>query len=325
MSNITVAIVQQPPSILDLAGSVERAANYVTDAARQGASLIVFPETWLTCYPAWVFGLAGWRDPLAQHWYARLLDHSVVLDHTGGLNDGLAPVREAARDAGVTVTIGVNERPDPASGSVYNSLVIIGDNGATLNLHRKLTPTHTERIVWAAGDGAGLRAVDTPVGRVGGLICWEHFLPLARHAMHVQHEEVHVAVWPDMPESHQIASRSYALEGRCHVISAAQIIGVDDVPDELRQLYRVGVGPDAPEQGYLFNGGSHVVAPDGSWVLAPVFDQTGILTATFDTDQRYSESVDLDVAGHYARPDVFQLRVDVARRDSGVRFSTGSA
>jgi nitrilase len=325
MPIVTVAIVQHPAAILDLPTSLERAAHHVTDAAARGAGLVVFPETWLTTYPAWVFGLAGWRDETARHWHALALEHSVVLDHTGGLGDGLAPVREAARDAGVTVAIGINERAAVASGSAYNSLVVLGPDGSTLNLHRKLMPTHTERIAWAAGDAAGLRVVDTPVGRVGGLICWEHFHPLARHALHVQQEEIHVAVWPDVPESHCIASRSYALEGRCHVISAAQIVSVDDLPDELRAAYRAGVGPDAPSEGLLFNGGSHVVAPDGSWVLEPVYDRVDTLLATFDTDARYGELLDLDVAGHYTRPDVFRLEVDTRRYDSGVRFTAERA
>lgn len=320
MTAPTVAIVQQPPSVLDLRTGITRAAQYVAEAAEGGADLVVFPETWLTCYPAWVFGLAGWRDPVAQRWYAELLCHSVVLDDSGGFDDDLGPVREAARDAGVTVGLGVNERPHEASGSLYNSFVLIGPDGHTLNVHRKLTPTHTERIVWAAGDGAGLRAVDTPVGRVGGLVCWEHFHPLVRHAMHARHEEIHLALWPDMPESHVIMSRAYALEGRCHVVSAASIVSVDDVPDDLRALYRVGVGPDAPSEGLLFTGGSHVVAPDGSFVLDPVYDRAAILFATLETDRRYREVTDLDVAGHYARPDVFELRIDTRRLGSGVEF-----
>lgn len=318
MPTTTAAIVQRPSAVLDLPASVELAAHHTTDAARRGASLVVFPESWLTCYPAWVFGLAGWRDAAARHWHALFLKHSVVLEHGGGLDDGLAPLREAARDAGVTVAIGVNERVDVASGSAYNSLVVIGTDGSTLNLHRKLLPTHTERIAWAAGDGAGLRVVDTPAGRVGGLICWEHFQPLARQALHVQQEEIHVAVWPDVTESHCIASRFYALEGRCHVISAGQILSVDDLPTDLREVFRAGVGPDAPSEGLLFNGGSHVVAPDGSWVLEPVYDRADTLIVSFDTDDRYGELLDLDVAGHYTRPDVFQLRVDTRRHGSGV-------
>lgn len=174
----TVAIVQQPPALLDLDESLRRAVAHITEAARSGADLVVFPETWLTCYPAWVFGLAGWRDAEARRWHARLLEQSPVLDPGG--DDALAPVRAAAREHGVTVVLGLNERAAPASGSLYNSLLTIGPDGGTLNVHRKLTPTHTERIVWAAGDGAGLRVVETPAGRVGSLVCWEHFHPLAR-------------------------------------------------------------------------------------------------------------------------------------------------
>ncbi|MFJ8229690.1 carbon-nitrogen hydrolase family protein [Streptomyces sp. NPDC094448] len=315
----TVAIVQQPPALLDLDESLRRAAAHITEAAASGADLVVFPETWLTCYPAWVFGLAGWRDAEARHWHARLLEQSPVLDPGG--DDALAPVRAAAREHGVTVVLGLNERAAPASGSLYNSLLTIGPDGGTLNVHRKLTPTHTERIVWAAGDGAGLRVVETPAGRVGSLVCWEHFHPLARHALHAQHEEIHVAAWPDMPESHTIAARSYALEGRCFVVSAGLLLSTDDVPDDLLAAYRAGVGPDAPADGLLFTGGSGVVGPDGTWIVEPLYGKPGIITAALDRGRRYEEALDLDVAGHYGRPDVFTLSVDRTRRDSGVHFT----
>ncbi|MFI1018348.1 carbon-nitrogen hydrolase family protein [Streptomyces sp. NPDC020965] len=315
-----VAVVQQPPALLDLQESVRRATNHVLTAAGSGATLIVFPETWLTGYPAWVFGLAGWRDSTAQRWHARLLEESPVLDPSGGDHDDLAPLRAAAREAGATVVLGLNERPSPSSGSLYNSLLTIGPDGRTQNLHRKVSPTHTERIVWAAGDGAGIRVVPTPAGRVGGLVCWEHFHPLARQALHAQDEEIHVAVWPDMPESHLIAARSYALEGRCFVVSAGLILSTDDVPADLLDAYRAGVGPDAPESGLLFDGGSSIAGPDGSWLVAPVFGEARVITATVPIGRRYEEVLDLDVAGHYARPDVFQLSVD-RRRTTGVTFT----
>lgn len=333
MTVVTVAIVQEPPALLDLDESLRRAVEHVRSAAASGASLVVFPETWLTGYPAWVFGMAGWRDPVAQQWHARLLEQSVVVERgvvdAGGaageqgeeIEDDLTPLRRAARECNATVVIGVNERPHRGSGSLFNSIVTIGPDGTTLNLHRKLVPTHTERIVWAMGDGAGLRVVDTPAGRVGGLVCWEHFNPLARQALHLQNEELHVALWPDMPESHHLAARSYALEGRCHVISAAQILSTDDLPGELLDAYRAGVGPDAPESGLLFDGGSSVVGPDGAWLLEPVYGRAGVFTAQVDLDDRYRETLDLDVGGHSARPDVFRLTVDTERRDTGVSFA----
>lgn len=317
MTIVTAAIVQEPPAVLDLAESVERAVAHVAGAASSGADLVVFPETWLTCYPAWAFGMAGWRDADARRWHARLLAESPVVDATDGDADDLAPLRAAARENRVTIVMGVNERAARHGGSLFNSIVTIGTNGETLNVHRKLVPTHTERIIWAPGDAAGLRTVDTPAGAIGGLVCWEHFNPLARHALHAQNEEVHIALWPDMPESHVVAARSYALEGRCWVISAGQYLAVDDVPDELADAYRVGSGGTGD---VFFDGGSHIVAPDGSFALEPVFGRHGILLAELDTSLRYGELLDLDIAGHSARPDVFELTVDRRRRGSGVHL-----
>ncbi|WP_253278621.1 nitrilase-related carbon-nitrogen hydrolase [Pseudomonas thivervalensis] len=203
-----------------------------------------------------------------------------------------------------------NERSRHHDGSLYNSLVTIGPDGAILNVYRKLTPTHTERTIWANGDAAGLRVVDTAVGRVGGLVCWEHWHPLARQALHAQDEQIHVAAWPDMPEMHHVAARSYAFEGRCFVLCAGQYLAAGDVPAELLTAYRLGVGGKALERGVLFDGGSGVIAPDGSWVTAPLFGEPRIILATIDLAQIDAQHHDLDVAGHYLRPDVFELSID---------------
>ncbi|BAO62902.1 carbon-nitrogen hydrolase family protein [Pseudomonas protegens] len=306
----TVAIVQMPAALLDRAESMRLAAEHIKSAALKEAQLVVFPETWLSCYPAWIFGMAGWDDAQAKFWYAKLLADSPVIGQPDDMDDDLAVLREAARVNTVTVVMGMNERSRRHGGSLYNSLVTIGPEGTILNVHRKLTPTHTERTVWANGDAAGLRVVDTAVGRVGGLVCWEHWHPLARQALHAQDEQIHVAAWPDMTEMHHVAARSYAFEGRCFVLCAGQYLNVADVPAELLTAYRLGVGGNGLEERLLFNGGSGVIAPDGSWVTAPLFGEPGIVLATIDLAQIDAQHHDLDVAGHYLRPDVFELLID---------------
>lgn len=313
---VKVAIVQEPPVILDLKGALSKASDCVARATGEGAVLVVFPETWLTCYPAWVFGLAGWDDEEAKRWYARLLDESPVLGSDEQLDDDLAVLREAAREHGVTVVMGMNERARKRSGTLYNSLVTIGPDGRLLNVHRKLTPTHTERIVWASGDASGLRVVETDAGRVGGLVCWEHWNPLERYALHSQDEEIHVASWPDITEMHLLASRNYAFEGRSHVLCAGQLLRTSDVPSDLLEAYRKGVGPDAPADGTLFAGGSCVIAPDGRYLVEPRFDYEGIIFAELDLSMRSREQQSLDTVGHYSRPDIFTLTVDRRRHDS---------
>lgn len=319
MTITTVAIVQHPPALLDLGASLDRAVEHIEFAARAGADLVVFAESWLTGYPAWAFGLAGWGDPEARKWHARLLQESPIV---GGAydSDDLEPLRRVAREHGVTVVMGLNER-SATGGTLYNSLATIGPDGGLLNLHRKLMPTHTERIIWGIGDAAGLRAVDTPFGRVGGLVCWEHWMPLARQTLHASGEQIHVAAWPDTPEMHQLAARSYAFEGRCFVVSAGLFITSDDVPEELRSAYRAGVGPDAPAEGVLFDGGSSVIGPDGAWIVEPVRGQAETVFAALDLDAIDAAHQDLDVVGHYGRDDLFELIVDARRPTSVTRLT----
>jgi nitrilase len=303
---VRVAVVQEPPAVLDLEEGVRRAVAHVSAAAREGAQLVAFSETWLTGYPAWIFGLAAWDDAEARHWYGRLLEQCPTVDAPA-----LDPLRRAAAAHEVVVVLGLNERARTGSGTLWNSLLYLGRSGETLGVHRKLTPTHTERIVWApAQDARGLRVHETPVGRLGGLVCWEHWSPLARQAMHLQDEQIHLAAWPDMTDMHALTSRTYAFEGRCHVLAAAQYLTAEDVPDEVRDAYRAGVGPGTPASGVWFPGGSAVVGPDGQWVAGPLEGRAGTVHAELDLAAALGYKHDLDVAGHYARPDVFSLTVD---------------
>lgn len=302
-----VAAVQAAPVFLDLDASVDKAVGLIEQAAERGARIIGFPETWLPGYPAWIFGAAGWDDPAAKRAYARLARNAVEVS-----SPAVDRLREAAREAEAVVVMGAHERDTATSGgTLFNSQLIVGPDGGLLGVHRKLVPTHAERILWGAGDGSTLHVLDTPYARVGGLVCWEHWMPLARFAMHAKGEEVHVASWPDMPESHHIASRHYAFEGRCFVICAASYLRMADVPEdfELRELLRDGVEVET-DGDELLSGGSGVIGPDGAWLAGPVFGREDIITAEIDLERIREEQQALDAVGHYNRPDVFRLTVD---------------
>jgi len=201
--------------------------------------------------------------------------------------------------------IGVNERVDsgPGNGTLYNSLLTISEDGQLGNHHRKLVPTYTERLVWGNGDGRGLEAVPTSAGRVGGLICWEHWMPLARMAMHNSGEHIHVAVWPTVHELHQLASRHYAFEGRCFVLAVGLMMPAEDLPRELRE----GAALLSGGSQWIERGGSAIIGPDSRYILDPVFDREELLVSDLDLTQIGRELMTFDVSGHYARPDLFRF------------------
>jgi len=305
--SFTVAAVQAAPVFLDLDASIDRAVTLIAEAARRDARVIAFPETWLPGYPAWISGAAGWEDPASKRAFARLSRNALEVP-----SPALDRLREAAASAGSVVVIGANERDTRFSGgTLFNSQVLIAPDGELIGVHRKLMPTHAERILWGLGDGSTLHVADTPFGRVGGLVCWEHWMPLVRFAMHAKAEQVHVAAWPDAPESHHIASRHYAFEGRCFVICAVGFLRDGDVPDdfELADALRAGLAVEG-DGDQLIPGGSGIIGPDGEWLAGPVFGREEIVTAEIDLDRIAEEQQALDAAGHYNRPDVFRLTVD---------------
>lgn len=307
MTTVRAAVVQaeQPGALKQ---GLEQTRSLAEDAARDGATLVAFPETWLPGYPAWLdycrdAGL--WDHAPVKQVFTRLVDNSLVVG--GADHQALA---QTARDLEITLVVGVSERVDagPGRGTLFNTLLTFGPDGSLLGHHRKLNPTYTERLVWGHGDAEGLSAVDTPAGRVGGLICWEHWNPLARQVMHDSGEDVHVAVWSavvGVNGMHQEASRCYAFEGRCHVIAAGQLMRASALPPELEP------SPDkvtAPDQ-LLLRGGSAIIGPDGSYLAGPLYDEPGILVAELDYRRNREEAMTLDVTGHYQRREIFELSV----------------
>jgi nitrilase len=316
MDRVTAAVVQaeQPGG---LALGLERTREQAAEAAGRGAELVVFPETWIPGYPTWIdycrdAGL--WDHAPVKTLFGRLVENSVVVG--GESSSELAAI---ARELEITLVVGVSERVagGPGRGTLFNSLLTFGPDGGLLNHHRKLTPTYTERLLWGPGDAAGLEAVDSPAGRIGGLICWEHWNPLARQVMHDSGEDVHVAVWSAVVGAngmHQEASRCYAFEGRCHVLAAGQLMQAKDLP---RELEASPAKVTAPAQ-WLLRGGSAIIAPDGSYLAGPLYEEPGILVAELDYRRNREEAMTLDVSGHYQRRELFDLAVRRANRPGRV-------
>lgn len=296
---VRVAAVQAAPAFLDREGTLARLEDWARRAAAQGAQLVAFPETWVPGYPAWLDespGAALWGDPGAKAVFQRLAENSVEVP--GPATDRMGAV---ARELGITLVVGLHER---AGRTLYNSLLTFAPDGTLANHHRKLVPTFHERMVWGQGDGGGLTAVRVGAAMVGGLICWEHWMPPARQVLHDAGEEIHIASWPGVSEMHQVASRHYAFEGRCFVVAVGAILRVKDLPPEL---------PAKPErmkdlEAFLYRGGSAVIAPNGRYLAGPVWDEETLVAADCDLGEIVRESLTLDVSGHYSRPDLFELR-----------------
>lgn len=296
-----VAAVQAAPVYLDLAASLAKAETLIAQAAAQTARLVVFPETWLPGYPAWLDACRDvnlWDSPAVKQVYRRLVANSVLVP--GPVTEALGA---AARAHGIVLSMSVHERvaEGPGRGTLYNTMLTFEADGTLAHAHRKLIPTYTERLIWGQGDGQSLRAVPTAVGRVGGLICWEHWMPPARQRLHASGEDVHVAAWPQLKEMNLVASRHYAFEGRCFVVVAGALMHTRDLPPELEPAGEFKDNPDA----LVLRGGSVIIGPDGTVLAGPVYDEEIILTAEIDLDRITEEQLTLDVTGHYARPDIF--------------------
>lgn len=298
-----VAVVQRPPVLLDGTATLAAAVEHLQSAADGGAQLVVFPEAYVPGYPVWIWRLQPEADhQLTSEIYRQLLANSVDL-----VAEELRPLQEAAAERGVVVVCGVHEREGSFSrATLYNTLVTIGTDGSILNRHRKLMPTNPERMVWGQGDASGLRVIDTAIGRLGSLICWENYMPLARYALYADGVEIYVAATWDEGDTWIATMRHVAAEGRCWVIGAGCSLHASDVPDAFpgrEQLF-----PD-PEE-WLNPGDSVVVAPGGEIVAGPLHEEHGLLFADIEPARVAAAHRTLDVAGHYGRNDIFHLTID---------------
>ena len=311
MTTLSVAVVQAAPIPLDFQAGIDKAVRLAREAIDNGARVVAFGETFLGGYPLWLDeapGAALWDHPGTRALHAIMLEQAVVAN-----DERLLPLQELADASGAIISIGAHER---VRRSLVNNQLTFRPGLPVLD-HRKLVPTHGERLIWARGDGSTLGVHQAEWGRLSTLICWEHWMPLARAAMHNLGEDVHIAAWPTVRESHQIASRHYAMEGRCFVLAAGLVQVKDDL---LERLERVGGSAEARELleaipgGVLNRGGSLIAAPD-TRVIAQAGEGDETLLAELDLAEVVEGLTNLDTDGHYARPDVFDLTVDTRARD----------
>ena len=311
----TIAIVQEPPVFLDRDKTIEKAVSCVKKAAEQGAELVVFSEAFIPGYPTWIWRLKPGGDwGLSEQLHARLLANAVQID-----SEQLRPLFDAAREHHVSVVCGLEERDQGASrATLYNTVITIGPDGQLLNRHRKLMPTNPERMVWGFGDGSSLRVVDTPVGRVGTLVCWENFMPLARCALFAQGIEIYIAPTYDSGEKWIRSLQHIAREGGCWVLGSGNLLRVSDLPDDFPERERLY--PDADE--WINPGDSLVINPSGDIVAGPLRHESGLIMANIDLEQVSAAKRSLDIVGHYARPDIFTLQVNT-NAQTPVEFHRG--
>jgi nitrilase len=303
-SLVQAAAVQAESVVLDVEAGTEKACMLIDEAASHGARLIVFPESFLPVYPngsLWGRGLSRFGAEVAKKAFVRMRRNSVEIP--GPITDRLG---RAAQQAGALVAIGVSEK-EACSETLYNTLLYLGPDGSILGKHRKLVPTNHERLLWGMGDGSTLGVIDSPVGRLGGLICWENYMPLARYALYAQGEQIHLAPTADDREIFLVNARNTAAEGRVFVICVNAYLRKGSYPADFELQEELAAMPEE-----LGIGGSAIIGPDGGFLAGPLWKQEGILYAELDLERITQERQLLDVTGHFARPDVLSLQFNRA-------------
>ena len=305
---LEVGLAQIAPIWLDREKTLVKVMEYIDSAARSKRDLVLFGEALVPGYPFWVELTDGakFNSPIQKEIHAHYMANAVQMGD-------LDPICELARKNKLAVMIGCIERPvDRGGHSLYASLVYISQNGVIESVHRKLMPTYEERLTWSPGDGHGLRTHRLGPFTVGGLNCWENWMPLARAALYGLGEDLHIAVWPGSQRNTEDITRFIAVESRSYVISVSGLMRKTDIPEGIP--HRDAITTNAED--VLANGGSCIAAPDGSWVIEPVCDQEELILATLDHQRVREERQNFDPSGHYARPDVLQLVVNRKRQST---------
>jgi nitrilase len=299
---VKVACVQAEPVVLDRERTLDRLEELAAQAARNGAELVVFPETYVPAYPSsrWAKAFAGWQDERAKQTFARLASNSVAVGEPSERR-----IAAAAKELGVWIVTGVNEVEAERPGTIYNALLYHSPAGELVLHHRKLVPTNHERLVWGQGDGRGLHTVATPFGRLGGLICWENYMPLARFALYESGVELYIASTADDGDAWQSTLVHIARESRAYVISPCHFQRASSYPDDFP------LGDELVGDELVGRGGSAILAPDGSYLAGPAYGDETILYADLDPSALLAERQRFDAVGHYNRPDVLDFRLRV--------------
>ncbi len=295
---VKVGVVQATPALFDIEKTIAIVVEWIEKSASEGCELVLFPESFIPCYPRGLDfdAVIGRRSDQSRNQWLEYWENS--LDVT---SEYTTIISQAVKKAGIYVALGVTEREN-IGGSLHCSLLYFDKNGDLLGKHRKLKPTGLERYIWAESDGSTLVSFDTPIGKIGGLICWENYMPLARMSMYRQGIEIYLAPTADSRESWQSTIQHMALEGRCFVLASNQFVKKSDYPEK----YQAGL---ADEPDIMSSGGSVIFSPMGEILAGPLWHEEGLLTAELDFSLLAKSKLDFDVVGHYARNDVFDFRV----------------
>lgn len=308
--NLKVALAQISPVWFQKNETLQKVEKAIIEAANNQTELIVFGEGLVPGYPFWLAynNGAAWDDPINKALQAHYIKNSITIEK--GDLEGICTLSKKHK---IAIYLGIIESPIDRGHSLYASLVYINQKGVIKSVHRKLQPTYDERLTWAPGDGKGLKVHSLKPFRVGGLNCWENWMPLSRSALYAQGEDLHIAVWPGSVHNTQDITRFIARESRSYVISVSSVMTLKDFPASTPFLNQIT--KNMPP--VLANGGSCIAGPDGNWVLDPIPNKEGLFYQTLDFNKVLEERQNFDVAGHYSRPDVTQLVVNTKRQTLG--------